>query len=454
MAFLLFATIILLLLGGFPVAFTLAGVSLLFAFAGIVVGEFDAGLLRALSSRLYGIMTNGTLIAVPLFIFMGVIMQRSRIAENLLLALDGLFVRLRGGLGMAVILLGALVAASTGIVGATVVTMGLLSLPVMLRSGYHPAIASGIICASGTLGQIIPPSIVLILLGDVISSAYLKSQLDQGNFAPQSVSVTDLFAGALFPGLLLVFVYVAYVLLVAFFKPESMPRSAAIAASLPPSGSFQLLKTMLAPLALIVAVLGTIIAGIATPTEAASIGAIGVLLITVLQRQLSWGKLKEICQASVRMSCMVFMILIGASFFSLVFRGFGGDDVVHEALYGLPGGVAGAMFIVVLAMFALGFVIDFIEITLMVVPIVAPALLAMGVDPVWLGVMFAVTLQTSFLTPPFGFSLFYLRGVAPPSVRTRDIYFGVAPFIALQIAVLVLLALWPRIVTWLPEKIL
>ena len=453
MAFLLFAAIILLVLAGFPVAFTLAGVSLLFAFAGIAAGEFDAGLLHALNGRLYGIATNGTFIAVPLFIFMGTVMQRSHIAENLLLALSGLFVRLRGGLGIAVILLGALVAASTGIVGATVVTMGLLSLPVMLRSGYHPGIASGVICASGTLGQIIPPSIVLILLGDVMSSAYLKSQLDQGNFAPRSVSVTDLFAGALFPGALLVFVYVLYVLLVAFFKPESMPR-AATGATPPSSGSLHLLKTMLAPLALIMAVLGTIIAGVATPTEAASIGAVGVLLITVLQRQFSWAKLREICQASVRMSCMVFMILIGASFFSLVFRGFGGDDTVHEVLRGLPGGVATAMFIVVLVMFALGFVIDFIEITLMVVPIVAPVLLVMGVDPVWLGVMFAITLQTSFLTPPFGFSLFYLRGVAPASVQTRDIYLGVVPFIALQIGVLVLLALWPQIATWLPEKIL
>ena len=453
MAFLLFAAIILLVLAGFPVAFTLAGVSLLFAFAGIAAGEFDAGLLHALNGRLYGIATNGTFIAVPLFIFMGTVMQRSHIAENLLLALSGLFVRLRGGLGIAVILLGALVAASTGIVGATVVTMGLLSLPVMLRSGYHPGIASGVICASGTLGQIIPPSIVLILLGDVMSSAYLKSQLDQGNFAPRSVSVTDLFAGALFPGALLVLVYVLYVLLMAFLKPESMPR-AATEATPSSSGSFHLLKTMLAPLALIMAVLGTIIAGVATPTEAASIGAVGVLLITVLQRQFSWGKLREICQASVRMSCMVFMILIGASFFSLVFRGFGGDDIVHEVLHGLPGGIVAAMFIVVLLMFALGFVIDFIEITLMVVPIVAPVLLAMGVDPVWLGVMFAITLQTSFLTPPFGFSLFYLRGVAPPSVQTRDIYLGVVPFIALQIGVLVLLALWPQIATWLPEKIL
>ncbi len=449
MVYLLFPAVVLLTLLGYPVAFTLAGVSLLFAFAGIATGAYDPGLLQAMNSRLYGIMVNGTLIAVPLFIFMGVAMQRSRIAENLLLALGDLFSSLRGGLGVAVVLVGALLAASTGIVGATVVTMGLLALPVMLKRGYDPKIACGVICASGTLGQIIPPSIVLILLGDVMSSAYLKAQLDQGIFSPQSVSVTDLFAGAVLPGLVLVLLYMIYLVAVASFKPHYLPSRAN--GKVPPL--MHLLRALFAPLFLMVAVLGTILTGVATPTEAASVGAVGVLALTVLQKQLSLKKLREITQVSARMTCMVFMILIGASFFSLVFRGFGGDEIVHQFLSQLPGGVAGAMLVVMLLMFALGFVLDFIEITLMVVPIVGPVLLAMGLDPVWLGVMIAINLQTSFLTPPFGFALFYLRGVAPPAVSTQQIYRGAVPFILLQVAMLGLLVLWPQLATWLPAKL-
>ncbi len=450
MALALFAGVVLLVLLGYPVAFTLAGVSLLFAFAGIITGTFDAGLLQALSSRLYGIMINGTLIAVPLFIFMGVAMQRSRIAENLLLALGDLFSRLRAGLGVAVVLVGTLLAASTGIVGATVVTLGLMSLPVMLKRGYDPKVACGVICAAGTLGQIIPPSIVLILLGDVMSSAYLKAQLDQGVFSPRSVSVADLFAGALLPGLTLVALYLIYLMVLARFKPRCLP---ARAASAPPPGFTQLLQALFAPLFLLAAVLGSILAGVATPTEAAAVGAVGVLTLVALQRRMSLHRLRDVVQTSARMTCMVFMILIGASFFSLVFRGFGGDEIVQRLLDDLPGGAAGAMLAVMLLIFLLGFVLDFIEITLMVVPITAPALLAMGLDPVWLGVMIAINLQTSFLTPPFGFSLFYLRGVAPATVRTQQIYLGAAPFILLQLVMLGLLVLWPQLATWLPAQL-
>ena len=451
MALALFVGIVLLVMFGYPVAFTLTGVSLLFAFAGIAAGTFDTGLLQALSSRLYGIMVNGTLVAVPLFIFMGVAMQRSRIAENLLLALGSLLLRLRGGLGVAVVLVGALLAASTGIVGATVVTIGLMSLPVMLKAGYDPKVACGVICAAGTLGQIIPPSIVLILLGDAMSSAYLKAQLDQGLFSPQSVSVTDLFAGALLPGLALVALYLAYLFFLGWFKPQCLPERTID--TKPPLDFVHLLKTLVVPLLLIVAVLGSILAGLATSTEAAAVGAVGALALIASQRQLSLKKLRDTVQTSARMTCMVFMILIGASFFSLVFRGFGGDEIVHQLLDNLPGGAAGAMIAVMLLIFALGFVLDFIEITLMVVPITAPVLLAMGFDPIWLGVMIAINLQTSFLTPPFGFSLFYLRGVAPATVSTQQIYLGVVPFIALQILMLGVLVAWPQLATWLPERL-
>ena len=451
MALALFVGIVALALLGYPVAFTLAGGSLLFAFAGILTGTFDADLLQALNSRLYGIMVNGTLIAVPLFIFMGVAMQRSHIAENLLLTFGRLFLRLRGGLGVAAVLVGALLAASTGIVGATVVTMGLMSLPVMLRHGYDPGVACGTICAAGTLGQIIPPSIVLILLGDVMSSAYLKAQLDQGVFSPQSVSVTDLFAGALLPGLVLVLLYLLYLLFLGWLSPRRLPAPALDATPLPGPG--HVLKTLVAPLLLIAAVLGSILTGLATSTEAAAVGAVGVLILIALQRRMSLEKLGDTVRTSARMTSMVFMILIGASFFSLVFRGFGGDETVQQILGNLPGGAAGAMVAVMLLMFALGFVLDFIEITLMVVPITAPALLAMGFDPVWLGVMIAINLQTSFLTPPFGFSLFYLRGVAPATVSTQQIYRGVIPFIALQVAMLGLLVAWPQLATWLPARL-
>ncbi|TAK55611.1 MAG: TRAP transporter large permease subunit [Gammaproteobacteria bacterium] len=451
LAFVLFGLVVAALLAGFPVALTLAGVSLGFAALCGAFGVFEFAFLEALPNRIFGTMQNSTLIAVPLFIFMGLVLERAKIADDLLETLGTLFGRGRGGLAIAVVVVGALLAASTGIVGATVVTMGLLSLPSMLRAGYDPRIATGTICAAGTLGQIIPPSIILVLLGDVLSAAYQQAQLRQGNFAPESVSVGDLFAGALLPGLLLVLLYIAYILVVAWWRPQRLPAPpAGIIAAAPRAGAWRVFRVMVAPLVLILAVLGSIIAGFATPTEAAAVGAGGAMLLALLRRSLDGARLREVMQGTVRLSSMVFLILVGAAVFSLVFRGLGGDRLVHELLSGLPGGAPGAVFIVMLALFLLGFIIDFIEITYIVVPIVAPVLLAMGLDPVWLGVMIAVNLQTSFLTPPFGFALFYLRGVAPPAVRTIDIYRGVVPFVAIQLAMLVVLWFWPALATWLP----
>jgi tripartite ATP-independent transporter DctM subunit len=451
-ALVMFAVVFVVLLAGFPVAFTLAGTALWFALLGSWMGSFDFAFLQALPNRLFGIMTNETLVAVPLFVFMGVMLERSRIAENLLETMSALFGRLRGGLGISVTLVGMLLAASTGIVGATVVTMGLLSLPTMLKRGYDPGIAAGTICASGTLGQIIPPSIVLVLLGDVLSSAYQQAQLDQGIYSPETVSVGDLFAGALIPGLLLVGLYLVYLLLVARWRPSAMPI-AVDQEALPGQSGMAALHALLAPLLLILAVLGSILGGLATPTEAASVGAVGAMLLAASRSQLRISVLAEVVRSTLEVSSMVFLILIGASVFSLVFRGFGGDELIEELLLQLPGGVIGAMLVVMLIMFLLGFVLDFIEITFVVVPIVGPILLAMGLDPVWLGIMIAINLQTSFLTPPFGFALFYLRGVAPAKVTTASIYRGVAPFIAIQLIVLGLLALWPALATWLPQQV-
>jgi len=452
-AFILFLAVILVLLCGYPVAFTLAGVSLIFATFGVVSGAFELAFLQAFPSRIYGIMTNETLIAVPLFVFMGVMLERSKIADELLETMASLFGSLRGGLGISVILVGMLLAASTGIVGATVVTMGLLSLPTMLKKGYQAELSAGVICASGTLGQIIPPSIILVLLGEVLSSAYQQAQLKQGIFSPDTVSVGDLFVGAIIPGLLLVGLYLLYVLFIAWTKPAAMPAAPQavdvdIAAWLK-----RILHALLPPILLIIAVLGSIIKGIATPTEAASVGAVGAIILALLNRRLDLNCLRDVMQRSVRVTCMVFMIFIGASIFSLVFRGFGGDTAVHEFLTQLPGGVVAAVIIVMLLMFLLGFILDFIEITFVVVPIVGPVLLSLGVDPIWLGIMIAINLQTSFLTPPFGFALFYLRGVAPKEIQTKQIYRGVMPFIAIQLFALALIAYFPELVTWLPERI-
>ena len=523
----MFVGAVCFLLLGFPVAFTLSGSALLMALLAWGLGVFDFSILSALPQRVFTVMTNEVLVAVPLFVFMGVTLERSLVAEELLDNMGRLFGTLRGGLGYSVLVVGALLAASTGIVGATVVTMGLLSLPTMLRRGYDPALACGTIAASGTLGQIIPPSIVLVLLGDQLSVAFQNAQYRMGNFAPDTVSVNDLFAGALLPGLVLVGMYALYQATMAWLKPESSP--AIPAGELRGDGStsilFETMKSLVAPVVLIIAVLGSILGGLASPTEAAGVGAIGalmlagyrldhahgrpillggaclvaVLALTVfvdlrMQRDvisgrewaaiwlaillsigLAWGVLvsvwrvychrvpngnrilQEVMRATMEISSMVFVILVGAAAFSLVFRGLGGDVLIEEFLKGLPGGTVAALLVVMGVMFLLGFFLDFLEIIFIVVPIVAPILLQMEVapgvpmSPVWLGVMMAMNLQTSFLTPPFGFALFYLRGVAPDSIKTMDIYRGIVPFVAIQIAALLVLWYLPSVATWLPE---
>jgi len=514
---LMFAGACLFLLAGFPVAFTLAGSALLFAVIGYLFGVFDFSFVGFLTQRIFGVMTNDVLLAVPLFVYMGVMLERSLVAEDLLESMGKLFGRMRGGLGISVAIVGALLAASTGIVGATVVTMGLLSLPTMLKRGYDPALTAGAICAAGTLGQIIPPSIVLVLLGDVISSAYQTAQLEQGIYSPETVSVGDLFAGALIPGLMLVGLYILYLIGMAFFRPETSP-------ALSPEDTYfekrsdlygMLLRTLLPPAILIISVLGSILSGIATPTEAAALGAVGatflagwrienaypgpiyasaagliILLVLVQLFDLRYGRdelsstdllamiaaaiasavllwglaiclvrcwrtgtLHDVSRATMEISSMVFVILIGAALFSLVFRGLGGDETVTNLLSDIPGGVVGAMLVVMAVMFLLGFFLDFIEIIFIVVPLVAPVLLGMGLNPVWLGVMIAINLQTSFLTPPFGFALFYLRGVAPPEVTTMHIYKGIIPFVLIQMLMLLLLAGFPQIALWLPSTL-
>ncbi|MBO0334388.1 TRAP transporter large permease subunit [Sneathiella sp. CAU 1612] len=514
LALALFAVTIFSLMAGYPVAFTLAGSALFMAGIGWLLGVFDLSLLGAIPSRIFGVaMWNETLLAVPLFIFMGIMLEKSRVAEELLGAMGRLFGSLRGGLGISVFIVGALLAASTGIVGAAVVTMGLMSLPIMLKKGYDPRLAAGSICAAGTLGQIIPPSIVLIILAEQISNAYLAAQSLKGNWSPEPVSVGDLFAGALIPGLILVGLYISYQILVAFFNPESSPAvleedGTAADSSLIPG----LLRSLLPPVILIVAVLGSILLGIATPTEAASVGAVGALLLAALREDgpATWllytaggsvvlllvlanitdlkgiaaegvgpnsilaflllaivvaglalallrlyrGQiLREVCQSTMEMTAMVFVILIGATIFSLVFRGLGGDELVYRLLSDLPGGQFGALLVVMGIIFVLGFFLDFVEITFVVVPVVAPVLLLMDISPIWLGIMIALNLQTSFLTPPFGFALFYLRGVAPPEVTTGVIYRGVIPFVFLQLVALGLLAAIPALATWLPHFI-
>jgi tripartite ATP-independent transporter DctM subunit len=510
----MFATACAVLLLGYPVAFTLGGVALAFAFLGLGLGIFDLRLLGGLANRYFGVMNNELLVAVPLFVFMGVMLERSRIAEQLLETMGLLFGKLRGGLGISVILVGMLLAASTGIVGATVVTMGLLSLPSMLNAGYDPKIACGTICASGTLGQIIPPSIVLVLLGDILQGANTEAQLALGNFAPDPVSVIDLFAGSFLPGMMLVLLYILWILFVAWLRPSACPPVLRKEGDIEALGP-RVIRALVPPAALVLLVLGSILLGLATPTEAASIGCIGAVLLAgravaqgkgqawpvyvaagcmvalvplvisfdlrmqrnvipvedavaavvaglcilamtfgvavSLLRVYRSGILSEVMQSTVKISAMVFVILLGASVFSLVFRGLGGDQIVEDVLKSMPGGAFGAMLVVMALMFFMGFFLDFIEIVFVVVPIVGPVLLTMGLDPIWLGVMIAVNLQTSFLTPPFGFALFYLRGVAPPSVTTMDIYRGIIPFVAIQIVGLTLIALFPDMATYLPK---
>ena len=443
-----------LLLFGYPVAFTLAGVSLGFAGLGAALGIMNFALLGALPARIFGIMTNDVLLAIPLFIFMGVMLERSRVAEELLETMGRLFARLPGGLGVSVILVGVLLAAAKGVVGATTVTMGLIVLPTMLRHGYDKALAAGTVAATATLAQIFPPATVLVLLGDQLSNSFQAAQLAKGNFAPQTITVADLFAGAICPALVLVLFYLLYVIAVAVIRPMKSPAIAADPAA-PAGAAFgaRLISALVAPFALILAVLGSILAGIATPTEAASVGAVGAILLAV-RKAGAKGLLLPVMMRTTQITSMIFVILVGATVFSLVFRGLGGDDLVARTLTNLPGGVAGAVLAVMVAVFLLGFVMDAFEIIFVVVPIVAPVLLQMpGVDPVWLGIMLAVNLQTSYMHPPLGPTLFYLRGVAPPEVTTRDIYLGIIPFVLIQLAMLIALWFAPGLATSLPHRL-
>ncbi|WP_417463966.1 TRAP transporter large permease [Kordiimonas sp.] len=513
----MFVVLVGFLLSGFPVAFTLGGTGLLFGLIGIITGTLDATFLEILPNRLFGnVIRNELLFAIPLFVSMGVMLEKSNVAEDLLENMGRLFGKLRGGLGISVTIVGALLAASTGIVGATVVTMALLSLPTMLKRGYDPSLATGSIAAAGTLGQIIPPSIVLILLADVISSAWQQAQLNTGNFSPIPMSAGELFAGALVPGLILVGFYILYQIAIAVLRPGASPAIPKSETDVLDAAFYGRLFLALAPpLVLIIAVLGSILTGIATPTEAASVGAIGAIMLGAARLDgwtrnivigallclvvllslsnvadlrmeravvptsdriayygaialtlaflfgLAWALFKthranvlgEVLKSTVRISTMIYAILIGAALFSLVFRGLGGDAAIEDLLHGLPGGQFTAILLVMVLMFVLGFFLDFIEITFVVVPVVAPALLAMDgtYGPIWLGVLIAMNLQTSFLTPPFGFALFYLRGVVPESVPTTAIYRGVVPFVIIQLLALLLIALEPELVTWLPN---
>jgi tripartite ATP-independent transporter DctM subunit len=510
----LFLSVVVMMMLGFPVAFTLAGVALVFALLGAWLGVFQFRQLNFLPQRMFGVLSNEVLIAAPLFIFMGLMLERSRVAEDLLLTMTRMLRGLRGGLALSVVLVGMLLAASTGIIGATVVTMGLIALPVMLKQGYDPKLATGVICASGTLGQIIPPSIVLVFLGDILTYANQQANLKSGNVGGSSVGVGDLFAGSLVPGLVLVAFYAIYVLMVAWLRPSAAPAMVTDDDDMTPAERRQfLLNGLVAPGALVVAVLGSILAGIATPTEAAAVGAVGATLLAGLRTQpdrsalllagvaaaiglmvingsfnllimrtdfspletaMFWlsvglvavlaasialalwyvfrsGVLTAVVENTARICGMIFAILVGASLFALTFRGLGGEETVHHLLGSLPGGLTGAMIFVMLLMFLMGFFLDFLEIVFILVPIVGPVLIMLGADPVWLGVMIAMNLQTSFLTPPFGFALFFLRGVAPPGVTTADIYRGIIPFVAIQLATLVILALFPMLATGLPD---
>jgi tripartite ATP-independent transporter DctM subunit len=445
------------LFAGYPVALTLGGVSFAFAVVGRLTGVMDFALLGALPQRIFGVMTNEVLIAIPLFIFMGVMLERSQIAEELLETMGRLFGTLPGGLGISVLLVGVLLAAAKGVVGATTVTIGLIMLPTMLRHGYDPRLASGTVAATATLAQIFPPATVLVLLGDQMSNAYQAAQLAQGIYAPQSVTVSDLFAGAIIPGLALVALYLIYLIAVAVFRPKASP-------ALPPAHetggrlatALRLLKVLIVPVLLIIAVIGSILAGIATPTEAASVGAVGAIVLAALKLGGAglFAVLVPVMTRTTQVTSMIFLILIGATLFSLVFRALGGDDMVQRSLTDLPGGASGAVLVVMIAVFLLGFVMDAFEIIFVVVPIVAPALLKMpGIDPVWLGIMLAMNLQTSYMHPPLGPTLFFLRGVAPPEVTTTHIYVGIIPFVLIQLCALAVLWFVPELATWLPHKL-
>lgn len=427
-ALVMLATAVALLMLGYPVAFTLGAVALLFG--GISLG---LDFFNLLPLRIWGVMTNFTLIAVPLFVFMGVVLEKSGIAEDLLETMARLFGKVRGGMGVSIVLVGALLAATTGVVGATVVTMAVIALPVMLRHGYKPELATGTIAASGTLGQIIPPSIILVLLGDVIG-----------------VPVGRLFMAAVTPGLLLISLFIIYVLVRAKLKPEeapALPSTSDDGTSLWP----QVFKSLIPPLFLVFAVLGSIFFGVASPTESAAVGALGALLLAASHKRLNLTNLREAMQSTTRMTSMVFMILIGATAFGLVFRGMGGDELVKELMTGLPGGQWGFLLMSMLVIFVLGFFLDFIEISFIVVPILAPIAVFLGVDMLWFAVLIALNLQTSFLTPPFGFSLFYLKAAAPPEIRMPQIYRGIIPFVLIQLFALTLVIVFPQLTLWLPD---
>ncbi len=429
--FLLFAAVFGLLLLGFPVAFTLGGVSLIFGYF-----TFGLGFFQLLPLRVWGTMTNYVLIAVPLFVYMGLMLEKSGLAEELLETMALLFGRLRGGLAISVILVGAVLAASTGIVGATVVTMGLLSLPTMLKRGYTPELATGTICAAGTLGQIIPPSIVLVLLGSIMN-----------------ISIGDMFIGAVIPGLILVLLYFLYIILVSIFSPESAPAMPAEELALFKGKAMvkRVIRAFLLPAFLILAVLGSIFAGVASPTEAAAVGAMGATLLTIWQKKLNLSTLNQVMKGTTILTCMVFVLLVGATAFGLVFRGMGGDRTITHMILESNMSPNMFLFLVMLVIFIAGFFIDFIEITFIIVPVVAPIFQHLGVDLLWIGILIAVNLQTSFLTPPFGFSLFYLKGVAPPEITTGHIYRGIVPYIIIQLVALVVIVIWPETVTWLPK---
>ena len=429
------------LLLGYPVAFTLGGVSLIFALICIPFGVFDPSIFKSIPIRIFGIMNNVTLLAVPLFIYMGTILERSGVAAKMLQNMALAFQNIRGGLSISIILVGALLAASTGIVGATVVTMGLMSLPVLLQQGYQKDFSSGLVASTGTLGQIIPPSIALVLLGDVMSNAYQRAQNNMGIFSQKTVTVGDLFIGAIVPGIMICLGYLIYTIYQNYKNPDILFEPEASSASFK-----DIFKTLALPLLLIILVLGSIIAGIATPTEASAIGAAGALLIVLINGKLSLDFIKETSQKTAIVSTMIFTILIGASIFSLIFRGVGGDNLIDLVFGSLPGGPYTALIFVLIFVFLLGFILDFIEICYVIVPLVAPPLLMMGFDPVWLAILIAINLQTSFLTPPFGFSLFYLRGVANESIQTSEIYRGVIPFILIQLLVLITVLFLPFLV--------
>jgi tripartite ATP-independent transporter DctM subunit len=431
----MFAGAFLFLSMGYPVAFSLGGVAIFFGLVGIALGVFDPIFLTAMPQRIFGIMANYTLLAIPYFIFMGAMLEKSGMAEQLLETMAILFGRLRGGLALAVVLVGALLAATTGVVAATVVAMGLISLPIMLRYGYNKELATGVIVASGTLGQIIPPSVVLVVLADQLG-----------------ISVGDLFVGSVIPGLLMAGAFALHVLIVAFLKPELAPALPLEVRDIGRKAlGLRVLKVMMPPLLLILMVLGSIFFGIATPTEAGAVGSIAALALAAVKKQLSWSSLQEVCDVTLRTTTMVMFILLGSTAFSLVFRGVDGDRFMFDLLSSIPGGVPGFLFLSMAVVFFLGFFIDFFEIAFIVVPLFVPVAQELGIDLVWFGVILGANLQASFLTPPFGFALFYLRGVAPPEVTTGHIYRGVIPFILLQLLVLMLIIVFPGIVSFLPS---